>query len=98
MRQRREQNLELVFGPPGGGRGPGPSPRADWNETVVAVGRGAEGFDVSPDGKEVWVANAQDGTISIIDPNAKTVTQQTPATSNGDLGLSPALARKRPAG
>ena len=24
------------------------------------------GFDVSPDGKEIWVANAQDGTISVI--------------------------------
>jgi YVTN family beta-propeller protein len=31
------------------------------------VGRGAEGFDVSPDGKEIWAANAQDGTISIVD-------------------------------
>src|ERR1035441_8486470 len=53
----------------GGGRGPGPGPGgpppADWDETVVPVGRGAEGFDVSPDGKELWAANAQDGTISI---------------------------------
>jgi YVTN family beta-propeller protein len=47
----------------------------DWNETVVTVGRGSEGFDVSPDGKELWVANAQDGTISIIDLPSKTVTQ-----------------------
>jgi YVTN family beta-propeller protein len=31
------------------------------------VGRGAEGFDVSPDGTEIWAANAQDGTISIVD-------------------------------
>ena len=51
----------------GGGRGfgagPGPSrgglPQGDWDETVVAVGRGAEGFDVSPNGKEIWTANAQ---------------------------------------
>jgi YVTN family beta-propeller protein len=44
----------------------------DWNETVVRVGNGSEGFDVSGDGKEIWVANAQDGTISIVDwPNAK---------------------------
>jgi YVTN family beta-propeller protein len=56
--------------PPGGG-----APTLDWNQTVIKVGNGSEGFDVSPDGKEVWVANAQDGTISIIDPNAKTVTQ-----------------------
>jgi YVTN family beta-propeller protein len=61
-------------------RGPPPGPprggsRTDWNETVVKVGNGSEGFDVSPDGKEVWVANAQDGTISILDPEAKVVTQ-----------------------
>jgi YVTN family beta-propeller protein len=54
-------------GPPPGG------PRMDWNETVVKVGNGSEGFDLSPDGKEVWVANAQDGTISIVDPMAKKV-------------------------
>jgi DNA-binding beta-propeller fold protein YncE len=47
--------------------------RATGNETVVPVGRGAEGFDVSPDGKEIWAANAQDGTISILDFAAKKV-------------------------
>jgi YVTN family beta-propeller protein len=52
---------------------PGP-PGGDWKLTVIPVGRGSEGFDVSPDGKEVWVANAQDGTISIIDLAAKKVT------------------------
>ena len=41
---------------------------------MVRVGNGSEGFDVSPDGKEIWVANAQDGTISIIDYRAKRVT------------------------
>jgi YVTN family beta-propeller protein len=46
--------------------GPGPA-RIDWNQTVVAVGKGAEGFDVSPDGRELWTANAQDGSISIVD-------------------------------
>jgi len=60
--------------PPGPPPGGGP-PTLDWNQTVIKVGNGSEGFDVSPDGKEVWVANAQDGTISIIDPNAKTVIQ-----------------------
>lgn len=46
--------------------GPGPA-RIDWNQTLVAVGKGAEGFDVSPDGRELWTANAQDGSISIVD-------------------------------
>jgi YVTN family beta-propeller protein len=41
---------------------------------VVKVGNGSEGFDVSPDGKQVWVANAKDGTISVIDVAAKRVT------------------------
>ena len=46
----------------------------DWTETVIPVGRGDEGFDVSPDGRELWTANAQDGTLSIIDIAAKKVT------------------------
>lgn len=33
----------------------------------VATGRGAEGLAVAPDGATVWVSNAQDGTISIVD-------------------------------
>ena len=48
-----------------------PPPRAprgpDWNQTLVAVGRGSEGFDVTPDETELWAANAGDGTISIVD-------------------------------
>jgi YVTN family beta-propeller protein len=63
-------------GPPGAmpmhGPPPGP-PGGDWNETIIPVGRGSEGFDVSPDGKEAWVANAADGTISVIDLAAKSV-------------------------
>jgi YVTN family beta-propeller protein len=66
----------------GGGRGPGP-PWANWQETVVAVGRGAEGFDISPDGREVWAANAQDGTISIIDVATRKVTQTLAANVTG---------------
>lgn len=47
--------------------------RMDWNETVIPVGKGDEGFDISPDGKELWTANAQDGTLSIIDIALKKV-------------------------
>lgn len=56
-------------------KGPMGSPAGDWDETVVPVGRGSEGFDISPDGKEIWVANAQDGTVSIIDFAGKKVTE-----------------------
>jgi YVTN family beta-propeller protein len=58
-------------GPPPGG--PGRGPQTNWEETIVPVGRGAEGFDISPDGKEIWAANAQDGTISILDFAGKKV-------------------------
>jgi YVTN family beta-propeller protein len=47
------------------------APRIEWTETVIPVDRGPEGFDVSPDGRLLWVANAQDGTISIIDLSSK---------------------------
>lgn len=69
-------------GPPGGPPGMG-SPQGNWDETVVPVGRGAEGFDVSPDGKELWAANAQDGTISILDVVGKKVIQTLPANVKG---------------
>lgn len=65
---------------PGGPMGP---PGGDWNQTVIKVGNGSEGFDVSPNGKEIWVANAQDGTISIIDVATKQVTQTLAADVRG---------------
>jgi len=46
-----------------------------WTETVIPVGKGPEGFDVSPDGKELWAANSHDGTVSIVDVASKKVTQ-----------------------
>jgi YVTN family beta-propeller protein len=77
--------------PPAGGRpgaggpmGPPPgAPGGDWELTVVPVGRGSEGFDVSPDGREAWVANAQDGTISVIDIAAKKVVATLQANVRG---------------
>ncbi|MGH9496939.1 MAG: YncE family protein [Candidatus Sulfotelmatobacter sp.] len=75
-------------GPPPGGPGSGPlrrvmGPAVDWDETVLRVGNGPEGFDVSPDGKEIWVANAQDGTISIINFADKKVTDTLAANVRG---------------
>ena len=68
-------------GPPPGPP-PGP-PGGDWNETVIPVGRGSEGFDVSPDGKQAWVANAWDGTVSVIDIDQKKVTATLAANVSG---------------
>lgn len=44
---------------------------AGWDETQIPVGKGPEGIDWSPDGKQVWVANGGDGTVSIIDVESK---------------------------
>ena len=73
--------------PPGmqgraGGPPPGP-PGGDWSETVIPVGRGSEGFDVTPDGKQAWVANAWDGTISVIDTAQKKVIATIQANARG---------------
>jgi len=77
--------------PPGRGRGPFPGgrpggppmrgPAQDWIVSNIAVGHGSEGFDLTPDGKELWVANAQDATISIIDVAARTVVATIPSTN-----------------
>jgi len=50
---------------------PGARPHWEWEQTVIPVSKGSEGFDVSPDGRELWTASAQDGTIAIIDLAAK---------------------------
>ncbi len=42
------------------------SDQSGWTETNIPVGRGSEGIDITPDDKEVWVANAGDQTISAI--------------------------------
>jgi DNA-binding beta-propeller fold protein YncE len=73
--------LTIIEKTAGGGRGRGP--QTDWGETVIAVGRGAEGFDVSPDRKEIWAANAQDGTVSIVDVASKKVLDTLAAKVNG---------------
>ena len=46
-----------------------------WKETNILVGKAVEGIDISPDDKEVWAANAGDGTVSIIDTATSKVTQ-----------------------
>jgi YVTN family beta-propeller protein len=87
------ETLHMPGPPPGAMRPPnnppgGPPPgarmtRKDWNETVIRVGNGSEGFDVSPDHREAWVANAQDGTISVIDISAKKVVETLQANVRG---------------
>lgn len=64
-------------GPP-----PGSLPRMSWEQTIIPAGPGDEGFDVTPDGRELWTANAQDGTISVIDLAAKKNVATLPAGVN----------------
>ena len=40
---------------------------ANWLVTSIPVGKGPEGFDVTPDGKELWAAGSRDGSVSEID-------------------------------
>jgi YVTN family beta-propeller protein len=93
---------KVTGGLPGQGSALG-APGGDWNETVVRVGNDSEGFDVSPDGKEIWVANAEDGTVSIINLASKRVTETLAAdvrganrlkfTPDGKLALISSLRR-----
>lgn len=70
--------------PPGAMPAPGMGqPRMDWNETVIPVGKGDEGFDVSPDGRELWTANSQDGTLSVVDLTTRKVTATLDAKTFG---------------
>jgi YVTN family beta-propeller protein len=46
-----------------------------WTQTVIPVGKGPEGIDLSPNGREVWSAHSRDGGVSIIDVASKTVVQ-----------------------
>jgi YVTN family beta-propeller protein len=65
------------YGPPPGGA------RKTWHVTSIPSGRGSEGFDVSPDGTEIWAANAQDGTVTVIDVASKTASQTFPISVKG---------------
>ncbi|MEJ0106612.1 MAG: hypothetical protein WDO19_30480 [Bacteroidota bacterium] len=69
--------------PPGKTAPPGVKPHEEWDQTVVPVSKGSEGFDVSPDGTELWTASAGDGTIFIIDPGAKKLTAKIDAKVSG---------------
>jgi len=62
---------------------PGAKPHEDWMQTIIPTARGSEGFDVSLDGKELWTAASEDGTISIIDLDAKKLLTKIQAKVNG---------------
>jgi YVTN family beta-propeller protein len=53
----------------------GSSDPSGWSATNIPVGKGPEGADISPDGREFWAANSGDGTVSIINVATKKVVQ-----------------------
>ena len=46
-----------------------------WSQTIVPVGEGPEGFDLSPNGEQLWAAHSRDGHVSIIDTATRKVIQ-----------------------
>ena len=62
---------------------PDAKPREDWNQTIIPVSRGSEGFDVSPDGRQLWTAASEDGTIAVIDLDAKKLLAKLDAHAQG---------------
>lgn len=62
---------------------PGAKPHREWKQTVIPVSRGSEGFDVSPDGRELWTASSDDGTIAIIDIAARSLSTKIEAKAFG---------------
>jgi YVTN family beta-propeller protein len=61
----------------------GMQPRENWIQTIIPVSRGSEGFDVSPDGRWLWTAASEDGSIAIIDLSVKKLVKKIDAKVNG---------------
>ncbi|PZP43709.1 MAG: hypothetical protein DI598_15460, partial [Pseudopedobacter saltans] len=69
-----EEKLVQPMVPPTGKLPPNAKPRLDWNQTLIPVGIGAEGFAVTPDEKELWTIKP-DGSIVIINLPDKKIDQ-----------------------
>lgn len=67
-----DQRMVAPAMPPTGVMPAGAKPRLDWVQTVVPVGAGAEGFDVSRDDRELWTIRP-DGMLVIVDVAAAKV-------------------------
>ncbi|HEY4335755.1 MAG TPA: cytochrome D1 domain-containing protein [Puia sp.] len=68
---------------PGNNAPPGARPREEWRQTVIPTARGSEGFDVSPDGSQLWTASSDNGVISIIDCKTKKLSEKLDANVKG---------------
>lgn len=75
--------VDSLMKPNPGPNGFAPPPHRDWVQTIISVSKGSEGFDVSPDGRQLWAAAADDGTIAIIDLAGKKLTATIDAKAIG---------------
>jgi DNA-binding beta-propeller fold protein YncE len=67
--------LQVAPSPDASGQVPaGRKPSVQWLQTVIPLAKGVEGFDVSPDGRELWTASPITGEIFIIDAATKKIT------------------------
>ncbi len=74
------------YAPRPGAQTPGgnlPPPSLVWVHTLVPTERGAEGVDLSPDGKEVWTASSGSGQIYVVDTADRKVAQVLDAKAVG---------------
>lgn len=85
-----EKRLIPPYMPPTGVLPAGAKQRLEWRQTLVDVGIGAEGFDISADGKELWTARP-DGKIVVVDMINKKVKATIDAHVLGlhRLGITP---------
>lgn len=67
------ENKEIPpYLPPTGVLPPNAKPRVEWRQTLLDLGLGVEGFDISPTGDELWAARP-DGHIVIVGLKSKNI-------------------------
>lgn len=66
---------------------------------VIVTGPGAEGIDLTPDGSEIWVANRDDESISIVDAETLEITATLEARPHaGRIDIAPSGLAAMPNG
>jgi YVTN family beta-propeller protein len=55
----------------------------EWPQTVIPTAKGCEGFDVLPNGKQLWAAASEDGSIAVIDVETKKLINKIDAKAVG---------------
>lgn len=65
----------VLFPPPPSPPAGQPPSSTTWVHTLVPTEKGAEGFDLSPDGHELWTASSSSGQIYVVDTSAQKVSQ-----------------------